>query len=107
MGRQLQLVWGLPSTRRPRLGADLLVDGGVVLVMPTMSHRWYISRANLLACSRRGPDGRHRVDALERLARRLGLALPRLPRHWHGYRHSLVGRIARWVSKPCDDMLWR
>ncbi len=62
--------------------------------------RWYISRAALLECSRRGPDGKYRIEGLERMARRIGLALPRMPREWHGYRLSLVGKLSRWVSKP-------
>lgn len=52
--------------------------------------------------SQRGPDGRYRVENLERLARRLGVGLPRMPREWKGYRLSLVGRLERVVSAPRD-----
>ena len=62
--------------------------------------RWYISRAALLNASRKGPDGLYNIDGLERMARRIGLALPRMPRHWHGYRLSLVAKLCRWVARP-------
>jgi hypothetical protein len=65
--------------------------------------RWYISRAALLNASRKGPDGLHKIDGLERMARRIGLALPRMPRHWHGYRLSLVSKLSRWVSRPVNS----
>lgn len=64
--------------------------------------RWYISRAALLSASRRGPDGKYRIEGLERMAHKLGLVLPRMLREWHGYRLSLIGKLSRWVSKPSD-----
>ena len=63
--------------------------------------RWYISRAALLYASRK-VGGAYQVEGLERMARRIGLALPRMPRHWHGYRLSLVGKLSRWVSRPVN-----
>lgn len=68
-----------------------------------MLSRWYISRRALLAVSRRGPDGRYQVENLECLARHLRVELPHLPRHWKGYRLSLVARLERRVSEPRDS----
>jgi len=62
--------------------------------------RWYIPRAALLSASRRDSEGKYRIEGLERMAHKLGLALPRMPREWHGYRLSLVSKLSRWVSKP-------
>ena len=64
--------------------------------------RWYIPRRALLRASTRGPDGRYRVENLERMARHLGVELPHLPREWSGYRSSLVRRLDRVVGEPRD-----
>lgn len=74
-------------------------EQGILLDMD----RWYISRASLLYASRKGPNGLYQVDGLECMARRIGLALPRMPRHWHGYRLALVSKLARWVSRPVNS----
>ncbi len=67
--------------------------------------RWYISRAALLSASRRDFKGKYRIEGLERLTRKFGLALPQMPREWRGYRLSLIGKLSRWVSKP-NDIEW-
>ena len=61
--------------------------------------RWYMTRQQLLHASRKR-DGRYQVEGLEAMARQIGLALPRMPRHWHGYRLSLVAKLCRWVARP-------
>lgn len=42
------------------------------------------------------------LSGLERLARFLGLDMPNMPRHWHGYREALVRRVDRTLN-PRDD----
>ena len=66
----------------------------------------YISRQQLLNASRRGPWSLLRIVRivpLERMARHLGLELPHMTRHWHGYRDALVKSLSRRVSAPVDD----
>jgi hypothetical protein len=68
--------------------------------------RMYISRQQLLKASRRGPWSLLRIVRivpLERMARHLGVELPHMPRHWHGYRAALVKNLSRRVSAPVDD----
>ena len=68
--------------------------------------RLYISRQQLLMASRRGPWSILRIVRivpLERLAKHLGLELPHMPRHWHGYRSALVKLLSRRVSAPTED----
>lgn len=45
---------------------------------------------------------RRNLDGLERLARFYGLTMPRMPRHWHGYREALVRKVDRQL-RPRDD----
>lgn len=66
-----------------------------------MIKRIYITREQLLKASRRPAPGQpFRLEGLEAMARANGVGLPHMPRHWRGYRVSLIARLLRVVGEP-------